>query len=299
MAIVTTDDRHYRDIAEAIRTKFGTTDQYKPEEMAPAVMNLDSYEEYLGEITGFGTLENTSWTDIKAVGASGGAENYWAVGDTKSVVLNGTVGIVNLVHQTYLFCIIGFNHNENYEGKGIHFMLEKTIEGTNIALTDSNHTNATSSVSFRYNLSDVNTGGWQGCYLRNTICQSFYEALPSDLKSVLDGCIKYTDNVGGTSMAAANVTATNDKIFIPAEFEIFGVKTGANNAEQNYQKQYDYYKAGNSKVKYCSHNLGEQANWWLRSPDNNGSYALGVAVSKISGFRATNSLGLVPCFKVG
>ncbi len=38
--IVTTDDKHYGDIADAIRDKLGTTDGYKPEDMAAAVQSI-------------------------------------------------------------------------------------------------------------------------------------------------------------------------------------------------------------------------------------------------------------------
>ena len=40
--IVTTDDKHYGDIADAIRDKLGTTDGYKPEDMAAAVGDIES-----------------------------------------------------------------------------------------------------------------------------------------------------------------------------------------------------------------------------------------------------------------
>lgn len=43
------------------------------------------------------------------------------------------------------------------------------------------------------------------------------------------------------------VTGTTDYLFLLAEFE-YGSRTCASSAEKNYQKQYDYYKAGNSKV---------------------------------------------------
>ena len=40
--IITTDDKHYGDIADAIRDKLGTTDGYKPEDMAAAVGDIES-----------------------------------------------------------------------------------------------------------------------------------------------------------------------------------------------------------------------------------------------------------------
>lgn len=42
MAIVTTDNKHYTDIAEAIRTKNGSSTTYKPSEMAAAIKAIES-----------------------------------------------------------------------------------------------------------------------------------------------------------------------------------------------------------------------------------------------------------------
>lgn len=76
---------------------------------------------------------------------------------------------------------------------------------------------------------------------------------------------KYSDNSGGGSDNASYVTATTQKIFLLAEFEVHGTRYYANSAERNYQKQYDYYKNGNSKVKYQHSSTGSACFWWLRS----------------------------------
>ena len=61
---------------------------------------------------------------------------------------------------------------------------------------------------------------------------------------------KYTDNTGNASNTAAAVTATTDYLWLLAEFEIQGTRSYANQYEQNSQAQYDYFKAGNSKIAY-------------------------------------------------
>ena len=61
---------------------------------------------------------------------------------------------------------------------------------------------------------------------------------------------KYTDNTGNASNTAAAVTATTDYLWLLAEFEIQGARSYANQYEQNSQAQYDYFKAGNSKIAY-------------------------------------------------
>jgi hypothetical protein len=91
-------------------------------------------------------------------------------------------------------------------------------------------------------------------------------ALPSELLAVMQPVTKYTDNTGNSSNTSGAVTATTDYLFDLSEFEVFGSRTYANQYEQNSQAQYDYYKAGNSRVAY-NHTAVTTAVWWgLRSP---------------------------------
>ena len=73
----------------------------------------------------------------------------------------------------------------------------------------------------------------------------------------------------------------------------------ANDAEKNYQKQYDYYKNGNSKAKYKHDSTGADCSWWPRSVTARSTSAfcsLGASISSPSA--ATFSLGFAPGFKV-
>ena len=74
-----------------------------------------------------------------------------------------------------------------------------------------------------------------------------------------------SDTNGGGYDTASYVTATTDWLFLLAEFEYHGSRSYANSAEQNYQKQYDYYKAGNSKVHYRHDSTGTAVDAWTRS----------------------------------
>ena len=271
------------------------------ESILASVNNLPSNKVYNGEMTGVGTLEGTSWENIRNIAAAGTGANYWAIGDAKSVMLNGAVGAVTFTNETYLFCIAGFNHNEQYEGKGIHFMLAKTLTGVNTAFTDGNNVTQGNTAGFRFNLQNSNNGGWESSYLRNTICQVLFNVLPVELQNAIGECIKYTDNVANNTSVASNVTALKEKVFIPSEFEVFGKRTLANTTEQTYQKQYDYYIAGNTKVRYCHKNTAEQAYWWSRSPVYNNNTDVRAFYSDTSeyGYAANYSFGIVPFFKVG
>ena len=111
--------------------------------------------------------------------------------------------------------------------------------------------------------------------MRNTLLNgasnSLFTALPADLRAVISATTKYTDNTANGSNAAGNVTATSDKLFLLAEFEVFGQRYNANSAEQNYQQQYDYFKAGNSRISYNHAAVTTAVWWWLRSPYYNTS----------------------------
>lgn len=207
--------------------------------------------------------------EIQAVAQSGKAANYWAVGDRLSIVLNGTVGLLTFSSEIYYAFILGFDHNSNVEGNNtIHFQVGKTSAGVAIAFIDSDYgnTNILGKAGFRMNNThNSNIDGWESSYMRQTICPAFLSAMPSAWQNVITSCTKYSDNTGGGSNTASYVTSTSDKVFLLAEFELFGSRSYANNAEQSYQKQYDYYKAGNSKIKYQHNATTSACPWWLRS----------------------------------
>ena len=83
------------------------------------------------------------------------------------------------------------------------------------------------------------------------LANSLMAALPSDLRAVMKAVTKYTDNVGNaTGHTAGNVTSTSDYLFLLSNYEVQGNDGYANSYEKNSQAQYDYFKAGNSKVAY-------------------------------------------------
>ena len=255
------------------------------------------------------TLNENSWADIKSVSDAGTGATYWNVGDYKNIQISGTVQGMSL-NSTVRAFILGFNHNSAKEGSNrIHFQIGKTTSGTDIAFCDSNYPNTGSSNGFRMNLSNTNSGGWNGSYGRNTLlgnsgtptsppANSFLAALPADLRAVMKPVTKYTDNTGGGSNPSGAVTATTDYLFFLAEFEVQGVRSYANQYEQNYQAQYDYYKAGNSKVKYRHDATGTAVYYWCRSAYCSYSYSFcGVSTDGSAYvYVAYFSYGLAPGF---
>lgn len=223
-------------------------------------------------------LNNNDWATIRAVSDASQGANYWSVGDTKTITINGKVGNTTFSNLSVDAFILGFNHNSSREGANrIHFKIGK-IGGKQIALVNGNYGNRTSTTgAFTMNTSDTNSGGWNNSHMRKTVLGSnsasatsptantLLAALPSDLRAVMKSVTKYSDNTGGGSDTAKYVTSTTDYLFLLAEYEYHGARTYANSAEKNYQAQYDYYKAGNSKIHYKHNATGTAANAWCRS----------------------------------
>ena len=184
------------------------------------------------------TLNNNEWSVIKSVSDAGQGANYWSIGDRKAVTLNGTVGKLSLSNVTTYAFIIGFNHNASVEGTNrIHFQLAKTAlsGGTDVCFCDNQYGpdsgwSSPGAGYFVMNASNTNSGGWKSSQMRTNICGTSLSSysgtiiavIPAALRAVLKSVTKYTDNTGGGSTAASNVTATTDYFFLLSEYEVFG-----------------------------------------------------------------------------
>jgi len=284
------------------------------------------------------TLNSNTWAKISEISAEGKAANYWSVGDCKAVHLSGTMGTQALDETLYVY-ILGFDHNSDVEGLGIQFGGFKTSAGSsgvNVCLIDSKYNSSATDGTKYFNMQHwgyANYGGWARCDMRydilgstdvapmnygkkaasgdvgydatsacatNPVANTLMSCLPADLRAVMRPIPKYTDNIGGATDVETNVTAIVDYLPLLAEFEIFGSRSYANSYEKNYQMQYDYYKAGNSKKKYRHSATGSTANWWERSPYYNFAYyfcRVGTdgGASYISAY---SSYGVAPAFLI-
>jgi hypothetical protein len=279
-----------------------------------SVSFVDSYAVSLYFVSS--TLNNNEWSTIKSVSDAGQGANYWSVGDRKAVTLNGTVGHLTLSNYTTYAFIIGFNHNASLEGENrIHFQLAKTAlsGGTDVCFCDSQYGpdsgwSSPGAGYFVMNASNTNSGGWKSSQMRTNICGTSLSSysgtiiavIPAALRAVLKSVTKYTDNTGGGSTAASNVTATTDYFFLLSEYEVFGSISRANSNEASKQAQYAYYSAGNSKIKYKHNGTSTAAYWWLRSPDASYSdrFVIVGADGTVYSINAFYSLGFAPGFCV-
>ena len=180
---------------------------------------------------------DNTWEQIIAACQKKIIPTTWKVGDQKAMTIGGT---------DYLIDIIGINH-DTYSAGGtapLTFQLHDCYADTKAM-----------------NISDTNSGGWTSCAMRSTHLPAILALMPTEVQNGIREVNKLTS--AGNQSSTINTTA--DKLFLLSEVEIFGSTTQSAAGEGT---QYDYYKAGNSKVK--KHN-GSAADWWERSPYAKGS----------------------------
>lgn len=180
---------------------------------------------------------DNTWEQIIAACQEKIIPTTWKVGDQKAMTIGGT---------DYLIDIIGINH-DTYTAGGkapLTFQLHDCYGETK-----------------NMNSSNTNSGGWTSCAMRSTHLPAILALMPTEVQNGIREVNKLTS--AGNKSSTINTTA--DKLFLLSEVEIFGSTTYSAAGEGT---QYDYYKAGNSKVKNYS---GSASAWWDRSPYANGS----------------------------
>lgn len=177
-------------------------------------------------------LEDTEWADIGICSQLGMAQQFFKVGDTKTVNIGGV---------NYQVQIIGFNHDDLTSGgkAGITFQMVDCLNAT-----------------AQMNTSNTNTGGWNGSAMRGRM-STYKSQLPAALRNVIKTVKKKSGTGGGSS---SGTRQTNDDLFLLSEIEIFGTTTYSVAGEGT---QYEWYKAGNSRIKKVN---GSADYWWERSP---------------------------------
>lgn len=253
------------------------------------------------------TLNDSSWAEIQQAAQNGTASQYWNVGDRKEITLNGTCRARTFNNYKVYAYILGFNHNAALEGDNtIHFQIGfDALEGGNhIALTDDYGYvyDDGGERQFCINKTQSSVGGWNNSFMRNTVIPAFISCLPSDLQSALKAVNKYTDNgTGNTHESSADVTATQDKVFLLAEYEVFGARRYANQYEQNSQAQYDYYKnkTDNDRIMYNDQSTSTAVHSWERSPCDSYQFCMVRDNGTTNRYDSWYSIGFAPAFVVG
>lgn len=195
---------------------------------------------------------DNTWAQIIDACHKNQVPETWVVGNQKAMTINGTA---------YVIDIIGKNHDDYADDSGkapLTFQMHDCYgDGKNM------------------NSSNTNNGGWTSCAMRQTHLPAILALMPTEVQNGIREVNKLTS--AGSRSATINTTA--DKLFLLSEIEIFGNVSYSKSGEGT---QYDYYKAGNSKVKNRN---GSAGYWWERSPyDSDSARFCSVNINGAPGF---------------
>ena len=205
---------------------------------------------------------DNTWDKIIEICHSGNVPDTWVAGDSKTMTIDGV---------NYQFDIVGKNH-DTYTAGG--------IAPLTFGLHDCYGT------KYPMNSSNTNSTGWDNSKMRTETLTAILAKMPENIRNGIRPVNKLT----ATSGSSSTIKTASDKLFTFSEIEVYG---GTSDSYSGEGKQYDYYKAGNSKVKKVG---GTASPWWLRSPDStsdNNFCAVGTGGSN-SSYSASDSNGV--CF---
>lgn len=153
--------------------------------------------------------------------------------------------------DTLLIAIAGFNHDSDDKGNIL------PITFTSVDLFSDRHP---------MNNTDTNKSGWKGCKMRKETMKNIFDLFPDDLQAIIKNTCK---------------GETTDPLFLFNEVEVFGKTIYS---EDNFGKQYDYYKVKHNKNKYMN-DEEYSSGWWLRSP------RASTSATFCSVYRSGNAIG--------
>lgn len=225
------------------------------------------------------TLNECSWLLISKLSQSGTFLDYFSVGDTKTIVLNGQIGEGFVADNLEIdLVVVGINHNAELEGNNlVHFMIGYK-NGALLGLKDSAYGNDKKNESgyFTMNPSNNNTGGWAESHMRSAIMggngtptdpvkNTLMAALPTDLRNVMRSAKKWTNNVGGSVNSLANITETTEFLCPIDEYELDGTTLYAYSYAADKQNRYQYFLDKGNNVKILDEN-GTRSAFYFRGP---------------------------------
>lgn len=224
----------------------------------------------------FDTLENESWASISDVIKDGKFAQVASIGDTKTFKIN---------NKTYTAEVVAINDGTGdaaswYPTNTVDFICKELYETT-----------------YRYNSSNNNSGGFPSSEIKNTLNNTIYPLLPSDLKDVIINKSHSYQAGSYSSSWSSSMTTLATKLWLPTYYEIAGSthQYAAGETSSNNKK---YTLA--SKIKMLNGGTSATA-WWLGSPyANTGGYFWRVNTDgSLYTAGASNAYGVPVCFRIG
>lgn len=226
---------------------------------------IRSIEDY--PYTNYETIGD-SWTEIITACDNGTYDQKYNVGDTKSMVIDGT---------TYYFQLVA--------------------KDADVLAADGITTVPTTWIMFRklygeshaMNKTSTSSGGWADSGMRSWLVDTVLPLFPSEVRAAIKEVRKYSGTYENNAVVKDG-SVTADKIWIPSNYEL--------NINSLYETQGATYSTDlysptnqNARVKY---DLTFKAkNWWLRSASTSAHFISVSSSGSASGSSAMGAYGVV------
>ena len=121
--------------------------------------------------------------------------------------------------------------------------------------------------------------------------------LPDDMLAAISEVNVLSGTGSGTS---SGTSSSANKLFLPAEMEMFSSKSYSIGNAECPLGQFDYYKSHNTNADRVKKDVGTTTRYWLRSPGSGYSSYFCVVETDGSVYYtgATNSHGVAPIFAI-
>lgn len=239
----------------------------------------------------FISFAKSNWATIAKVFKSGQASKVWNVGDTKTITTKSgrqyTIRIADMQSGRYAYA----------DGSGSSNGVFEFVNCVNIKFASGTDTS-----SVVMNLTSTNAGGFDSSYMRTTQLKSLFLAdLPNDMQAAMSEVNVLSGTGSGTT---SGTSSSANKLFLPAEMEMFDAKHSSIGIEECPLGQFDYYKTHNTnadRVKKDIYGLVSGAKaYWLRSSvsGSNNGFCMIEDNGATSLSRAEKGHGVSPIFAI-
>lgn len=229
-------------------------------------------------------MADNEWADIFKAFKEGNAPDTWLVGDTKPMTLtDGTTYTIRLCDkQTGRY---QYSDNSGYSKAVFEFVELVKVGSTN---------------RFQMNTTNTNAGGWASSYMRSTDVPSIEALLPSGMLASISEVNVLSGTGSGTS---SGTSSSANRLFLPAEMEMFSSRSYSIGDEECPLGQFDYYKVHNTDEDRLKNDVGTTTvyRYWFRSPRGSGDISSFCTVSNTGSARtsiANNRYAVSPIFAI-
>ena len=177
------------------------------------------------------TAEEYTWEEIGLIIDAGKAEEYFDIGDTKTVTTSDGEEII--------MEIIAFNTDDKADGSGKATIT--WISKYNLGLHAMTNTGN-------------NEGGWENSYMRSWLRETIYPSFPTELQNIIVPVTKAYARSGGASGPGYITNTCTDTLWIPSSGEVFGSRE-ANSI------RYSYFEDAANRHRAYNYTYS----WWLRT----------------------------------